>query len=166
MNRSQELDLLRTLHKKIENAERSLKLGKTNRDYLAIIYDAKKQIQMINTKLADDKITLRINKVEEDTVSFIVDKNLANEEIGHAKIKMVKNVGILEYSLTQKATKQNYDLRMIKLLCQFMKRQGLTEVRTMTYKEEVEKSNCLCLAGAKTDPTKIRPYNVYSLKIK
>ena len=166
MKKSKDLKLLQTLQKRIEKAEESLILGKTCRDYLAIIYDLKKHIQTISTKLADDKITLRINNVEDTIVSFIVDENENNEEIGSAKVKMMDKVGILEYSLSQNATRKNYDLRMIKLLCEFMKKHGLSEVKTITYKEDIEKNCCLNSIGAKTDLTKVMPYNVYSLKLK
>ena len=154
------------LYKRLKIVQKAYDEGKTHKDYLAIIYDLKMQIQTFNTKLADDKITLRINNVEDTIVSFIVDENENNEEIGSAKVKMMDKVGILEYSLSQNATRKNYDLRMIKLLCEFMKSHGLSEVKTITYKEDIEKNNNLSTMGAKRDLTKVRPYNVYSLKIK
>lgn len=166
MNKMEEIETIISLHKRIESAEKSLKMGKTHRDYLAIIYDAKEQLQRIKTNLKEGNISLRIVEIKGSKISFIIDNIETREEIGKAKIQIVKDKALLDYSMIQKYVKKNYDLIALKLLCQFMQRQGIKEVKTIAYKEETDKNCSLSKMGAKKDITKVRPYNEYNLKLK
>lgn len=99
MNKMEEIETIISLHKRIESAEKSLKMGKTHRDYLAIIYDAKEQLQRIKTNLKDGNISLRIVEIKGHKISFIIDNIETREEIGKANIQIIKDKALLDYSM-------------------------------------------------------------------
>lgn len=155
------------LYERYLYAKKRYEMGKTNKDYKAVMDDIRWQINEItHTNVSDELISLKYTGSKIGITSFEVILIKNKISIGKIAIKREGTTGYLNYSFTDIASTKGYELRAIKLLIEYMKKQGFETIQMPVLVEDKYKNSTMVECGGKKDLSSIAPYNEYTIKLK
>lgn len=159
--------LVSQLYRRLLKAQQAHKEGKRNKDYESIIYDLREQInELTNNNLSDGIVSLRILSIKNNITIFNIIELKEKEKIGEARVYFEGKRAQMNYNLNIDDPKNEYGLRTIKLLCNYMEKNGIEEVRTKHEKENNQMNSILCEYGARKNFEKISPYVEHIITLK
>lgn len=158
---------LKGLYKKLLAAKKSYEEGKQNKDYLAVIYDLKIQInELTNNSITDGVVRFKTIKANNNIVKHSVIEIASEEEEGQITIHTKDKEASVSYIFKEGAHERGLDLRALKLMCEHLKTKGIETITSAIDKENIESNNLMNSIGAKKKLMGITPYNEYTKKLK